>query len=92
MEVIWKTVFVILDHHLGTAIEFHNVLHGFWYNCGTGTTSLEANLIKQPETLMEELLYNILLDLQKAYNVMYKVRFLEMLTGYGFGTWNLQLI
>ena len=54
VEVIWKTVSVILGNRLGKAIEFHDVLLGFRANRRTGTASLEAKLFQQPATMREE--------------------------------------
>ena len=49
----------------------------------TGTATLEAKLLQQLVALREEVLYVILLDLQKAYNTLDRSRCLEFLEGYG---------
>ena len=46
-EVVWKVVNVILNNHIATSNDFHDVLHNFWAGHGTGTTSLEAKLLQQ---------------------------------------------
>ena len=45
MEVMWKVVAEILHRRLTTAITYHDFLHGFWADCGTGTATLEAKLL-----------------------------------------------
>ena len=83
MEVIWKVVADILNHQLVASFTFHNLLHGFWAGCGTGTATLEANLIQHLAALREEVLYVIFLDLHKSYESLDISRCLEILEGYG---------
>ena len=51
-------------------IQYHDTLHEFRALRGTGTTSLEANMIQQPIDMRQEVLYEIFLDLHKAFNVI----------------------
>ena len=53
MEVLWKTMVVILNRHLGASITLPGVLHGLWGGYGTWTVSLEAKLL-QKITVMRE--------------------------------------
>ena len=48
-------VVIILDHRLSTVIEFHDVLHCFGANRGTGTT-LEAKLLQHLVEMREDFL------------------------------------
>ena len=82
---MWKVVAAILNRRLTASITFHNFLHGFRTCHGTGTTTLEAKLLQQLESLREEVLYVIFLDLHKAYDAMDRSRCLEILEGYGVG-------
>ena len=45
VEVVWEVVTVILSCFFTTSIAFHNILHIFWAGHGTGTASLETNMI-----------------------------------------------
>ena len=72
-------VTVILNCRFTTCIDFHDVLHGFWVGCGTGTASLEAKLIHQLTSIREEVLYAIFLDLHKSYDSIDMDRCLEIL-------------
>ena len=85
VEVMWKVVAAILNHRLMDSITFHDFLHGFQEGCGTGTATLEAELLQQLAALREEVLYVIFLDLHKAYDTLYRSRCLEILAGYGVG-------
>ena len=67
------------------SIAFHDFLHGFRSGRGTGTATLEAKLLQQLVSLMEEVLYVIFLDLHKAYDALDRSRCLEILEGYGVG-------
>ena len=53
VKVMWKVVVEILNRRLAASITFHDFLHGFRAGRGTGTTTLEAKLIQQLETLRE---------------------------------------
>ena len=67
MEFLWNTVTVILNLRLTMVIRIHNTLHGFHAERGTGTAYIEANLRQHPMDMREEVLYEIFLDIHKAY-------------------------
>ena len=85
VEVTWKVTAVILHRRLTTGLQLHDALHGFWEGCGTGTATLEANLLQQLAAMREEILYVIFLNLTKAYDALDRSRSLEILKGYGVG-------
>ena len=68
VEVMWKVVAEVLNRRLTASITFHDFLHGFWSGSGTGTATLEAKLLQKLDTLREEVLYLIFLDLHKVYD------------------------
>ena len=76
----------VLNIWLTSSITFHGLLHGFRAGHGTGTTTLEANLLQQLAALREEVLYVIFLDLHKAYDALDRSRCLEILEWYGVRT------
>ena len=47
VEVLWKTMPGLLHRRFTSVIFSHDALHGFQADCGTGTATLEANLIQQ---------------------------------------------
>ena len=68
VKVVCNVVMVIINHHLRTAISFHDVLHGSRLGHGTGTTSLEAKLLQKLTAMREEVLYVIFMVLYKGYD------------------------
>ena len=63
---MWKVVVVIINHQFTSSVTFHEILHSFRAGRGTGTASLEAKGFKKLSAMMEEVLYEIFLDLHKA--------------------------
>ena len=68
VEVLWKEIASLLNLRLTSAISFHDTLHGFWSGRRTGTTSLGAKLLQQLTAIMEAVLFDVFLDLRKAYD------------------------
>ena len=85
VEVMWKVVAAILNRWLTASITYHDFLHGLRSGRGTGTATLNAKLLQQIAALREEVLYVIVLDLHKAYDVLDRSRCLEILEGYDVG-------
>ena len=65
-----KTVMGILNHHTMAPIQFHDTLNGFRTNRGTGTNSTQVNLLKKLENMRDEVLYEKLFDIHKAYEAL----------------------
>ena len=74
LEVMWKVVAEILNRRFTASITYHEFLHGFRAGRGTGTATLEANLLQQLAALREKVLYVIFLDLHKSYNALDRSR------------------
>ena len=53
VEVMWKVVAENLNLLLAASITYHKFLHGFQAGRGTGTATLEAELLKQLSALRE---------------------------------------
>ena len=92
MEFLWKTVTVILNFHLGMAVNLHEFLHGLRTGRVTGTTSLGDKILQKLATMREEVLYQIFLYLCKAYNSSDGNRCLDILEGYGVGPMFIHLL
>ena len=75
----------ILNLRLAAAIQFHGTLHGFQAGRGTGTASLDDKLLQYLMEMTEEVLYDIFLDLHKAYNALNRDCYLDILAAYGVG-------
>ena len=85
IKVLWKTVTGLLKQQFTAVIILHYVLHGFWSGRGTGTASLEAKLLKHLMAMREAVLYEVFLDLQKAYAALDQDSCLEIIEAYGVG-------
>ena len=92
VEVLWKIVIGVLNLCLMAMIHFYDSLHGFGTSIGTETASLEANMLQHIMALREEVLYEILLDIHKSYEYLYRDRFLDILEAYGVVPWTLRLL
>ena len=60
-------------------IQFQNTLHSFCTVRRMGNTSFEEKLLQNLTATMMEVLYEILLDLHKAYDILYHSLFLNTL-------------
>ena len=92
VEVLWKTMSSLLNRRLTAAITFHDVLHGFRAGCGMGTASLEAKLLQQLTAMTEVVLFEVLLDLQKAYYALDRDMCLGIIAVYGIGPKTIRLL
>ncbi len=68
-----------------SCLELHHCLHGRLLRQGTGTAIMEVKLNQQLALVDQAPLYQIYLDLKKAYDTLDWTRCLEILAGYGVG-------
>jgi Reverse transcriptase (RNA-dependent DNA polymerase) len=66
-------------------VAFDDALHGFRSKRGTGTAILEARLHLDHSIQQGRCLYQLFLDLSKAYDTLDRARTLELLQRYGMG-------
>ena len=92
VEVLWKTVTGLLNHRFTSEIRFHDFIHGFWADRGTGTSTLKAKLIQHLTSMRGVVLYNISPVIQTAYNSLDRDRCLEIFAEYGVSPRALQLL
>jgi hypothetical protein len=85
LEVMWKVCSAIINKRLQQSITFHEALHGFCKEHGTGTATLDAKLQMQLAHIRGIPLYQIFLDLSKAYDTMNRERTITILQAYGVG-------
>ena len=82
---LWKLVSGIINPRLLSSIQSHDALRGFCARRGTGISALETNMLQQLIATNYMDLHAIFLNLRKAYNSLYRDRFLDILAGYGMG-------
>ena len=92
VEVLWKLCSVVVNCRLKMSVGMHNALHGFREGRGTGMATLEYKLEHQLAGLAHKPLFQVLLDVQKAYDLLDRERCLELLMGYGMGKKLAQLL
>ena len=85
LEIVWKVIESIINRRIASKIQFHDSLHGFIANRGTGTACIEAKLLQQLSVMVQKTLYYVFIDLRKAYDTVDRERLLEILAGYGVG-------
>jgi hypothetical protein len=84
LDPIWKVVEKVMVARL-SVIKLHDCLHGGLPCRGTGTAIMEVKLQQQLAWVEQAPLYQIYLDLRKAYDALDRGRCLEILAGYGVG-------
>ena len=89
VEVIRKVCASIMNNRLWAVINLNDILHGFRQGRGTATAIMEENLDQQLAGLCHDPLFQVFLDVQKAYDSLDRVRCMEIIRGYIPGT-NLQ--
>ena len=92
LEVIYKVISMIIHIRIEDKIQFHSGIHGFRHKRGTGTCILEAKLDMQLASYLCQPLYQIYLDLTKAYDTLDRTRTLSLLKAYGLGPHTRSLI
>ena len=92
IEVAWKHVEAIIDNRVKAVVRFHDMLHGFTPCRGTGTAIIEAKLQQELAHLQRRPLFQIYLDLKKAFDSLDRPRTLDILRGYGMGPRLLKLL
>ena len=85
LESVWKIISMIMKERMQGAIQFDDALHGFLPRRGTGTAILEARLRLDYSIQQGRTLYQVYLDLSKAYDTLDRGRTLQLLQGYGVG-------
>ena len=68
VEVFWKVCVIVVNCRLKSSVTLYNAVHGFMTGRGTGTATLEEKLVQKLAGLAHELLFQVLLNGQKAYD------------------------
>jgi hypothetical protein len=92
VEVIWKIISSVINQRLLNSVTFHNSLHGCLPCRGTDTAIIEAKLVQQLVLRKQMPLYEIFIDLKKAFDMLDHDRALDILEGYGIGPRMLHLL
>ena len=90
--VLWKAVSSLINRRLVVVITYHDALHGFQAGKGTATSAIETNLLQKLTAMREAVLFEVFLDIQKAYDALYRERSLDLLEAYGVGPRTVRLL
>jgi hypothetical protein len=90
LELFWKVVEKIMVARLAS-IKFQDGLYGKLLGRGMGTATIEAKLAQSLAWREQRPLYQIYLDLKKAYDAFDRERTLNILAAYGVGPRMLRL-
>ena len=85
VKFIWKVCVSIVNNILQSTIILHKTLHGFRRGRGTGMEIMEENLEQQLTVIFHEPLLQVFIDVQKAYDSLYRGICMEIIRGYGMG-------
>ena len=87
VEVLWKFCAVVVNCCLKMIVVLHDALHGFRTLRGTATSTatLEAKLSQKLAGIAYDNIFQVLLYVRKAYNLLDRERCLELLREYGLG-------
>jgi hypothetical protein len=85
-------VSAIIDARRKANIQFHDSFHGIRAERGMATATIEVKLLMQNICAQRKVLYQIFIDLAKAYDTLDRGRTLEVLKGYGTGPRVLRLL
>ena len=68
VEVAWKVYAAVVNFWLNLGVVLHDALHRFRTGQRLGTATLEANLNQQLAGLAHKPIFQVFLDMRKAYN------------------------
>ena len=91
-QYVWKAIASFINLGITAAILLHDTLHGFRAVWGAGTDTLEANLLQQLTAMREAVLFEVFLDLRKAYDALDRDRALNLLAAYEVSTSMVRII
>ena len=83
VEIIWKVCAVVVNCILKRGVELYNALHKFSEERVMGEDTLEAKLAQYLVRFSHEHIFQVFLDVRKAYDSLGRVQCLEILRGYG---------
>jgi hypothetical protein len=90
LEPFWKVMEKVMVAQLAS-IKFHDGLHGGLPGQGTGMAMIKAKLAQSLAWCNQRPLYQIYVDLKKAYNALDREQMVKILVAYGVGPRMLRL-
>ena len=78
IEVVWKVDEAVIKTWINPVVQFHDNLHGFCSWRGRGTTIVDLKVAQDLESVDQDPLLLLFLDLRKAYDNLYRWRLLQI--------------
>ena len=85
VEAIWKFFMSIVNSRLQNSIVLHDALRSYQQGRGTGTAIMEEKLEQQLAGMACKPLFQVFIDVRKAYDSLDRGRCMEILRVYGLG-------
>ena len=85
LEAVWKVLEAAIDTRIKSVVQFHNVLQGFCAGRGAETAIMELKLVQDLESMDQDTLLLVFLDLRNSCNDLDRWILLQTLEGYGSG-------
>ena len=70
IKFLWTAEASLLNLRIMAEIIYHNALNGFWAGRGMVTTAFKAKMLQHLTAMREAVIFEVFLDLQKAYNAL----------------------
>ena len=85
VEMVWKVFATVVNCRLKRSVTLRDALHAFRAGWGTSTSTLEENLAQQLARIANKPLFQVFLDVRKAYDSLDRGRCMEILQGHRTG-------
>ena len=72
VEMVWKVFATVVNCRLKRSVTLRDALHAFRAGWGTSTSTLEENLAQQLARIANKPLFQVFLDVRKAYDSLYR--------------------
>ena len=70
VETIWKVCTSIVNSRFRSSIVLHDIIHGFKQRRGAGKAIMEAKMEQQIAGIVHKPLFQVFLDVRKAYDLL----------------------
>ena len=91
-DVSWEACATVVNCCIKSSVVLHDAIHGFRVGRGTGTAILEAKLAQYLSGIAHKPLFQIFLDVRKAYDSLNRGWLMDIMWGYRMGQKKARLI
>jgi Reverse transcriptase (RNA-dependent DNA polymerase) len=92
LETLWKVIAIIIKDRILDAVTIEDSLHGFLPTRGTSSAIIEAKLHLDTTIATGSTIYQVFIDLSKAYDSISRPKLLQFLQAYGMDPHLLSLL